>query len=648
MTRRHAAYEAVRLRETCGATPRAPAAHLLFEGRFVLPAVDAAPIAVEALAQAERISGAGPQFAWMADLRPDPRFATSPVAAVVGALLVRSGFPSDAVQAEKPDESGLEAVLIVSPWTQAARKGIELALRLLGLAVALREQARLELDLAPWRALVADLAAALPHRSTMRLQAELERQAIDTEWTPGRGLLVGQGAQRRQVRLRADGSVPLPATEALAPAVARAFPAADTRIPVYTVTGSIGKTTTVRLLSQLLAPCGLRLGVTASDGAWIGGRRVAQGDCIGGRMARSILRHPEVEAAVLELGRGGMLEQGVPHRHSDVGVLLNLRPIHLGVDGVETVERMAEVKALSLRPAALAVLNRDDAHCRGIGAARPPDSVVWFSTSLTEDELAKVSRSARGAVGLARGSSGQAQAVEVWGGGSCLTSLPLEGVAPFHGIPTAKTWEQLCAVVAAGWFGPLPVRDWDLRRLRLDADNHVFRASVHRRGEVRFMLDKAGAGPQVELLRETVEAVCRAQGIERRIGVLTRSAAAPPERMIIACGILHGFLDEFVLFERPDAYARPEAREVYRQVPVTRWIADEFARLDTVHGTRKPVVRLEDWDAVEGWLDRRLADCTRPTLVLINQPTTSASELIGRIVGYVDPRPQARNPRESE
>ena len=90
------------------------------------------------------------------------------------------------------------------------------------------------------------------------------------------------------------------------------FPAGeDGRIPVIAVTGTNGKTTTVRLCAHLLSTSGLRTGMTNTDGVYVNGMQLDTGDCSGPRSARSVLMHPDVDAAVLETARGGMLREGL-------------------------------------------------------------------------------------------------------------------------------------------------------------------------------------------------------------------------------------------------------------------------------------------------------------------------------------------------
>jgi cyanophycin synthetase len=170
------------------------------------------------------------------------------------------------------------------------------------------------------------------------------------------------------------------------------FPAGDSgRIPLVAVTGTNGKTTTVRLLAHILECAGYRVGFTSTDGVFVQGKCVWPGDNAGFRGARLVLEDPTVEAAVLETARGGLLRDGLAYDAADVGVITNISEDHLGQYGIETLEDLAHVKSLvieALREEGAAVLNADDPLVAAM-AGRVRCSVVYFSTA--EDNV-RVSR----------------------------------------------------------------------------------------------------------------------------------------------------------------------------------------------------------------------------------------------------------------
>ena len=101
-------------------------------------------------------------------------------------------------------------------------------------------------------------------------------------------------------------------------------PHEDGRIPLVAVAGTNGKTTTVRLIAHLLGQTGKCVGMTNSDGIYIAGRCIDTGDCSGPRSARNILFHPDVDAAVLETARGGILREGLGFDRCNVAVVTNI------------------------------------------------------------------------------------------------------------------------------------------------------------------------------------------------------------------------------------------------------------------------------------------------------------------------------------
>src|SRR5688572_27933912 len=160
-------------------------------------------------------------------------------------------------------------------------------------------------------------------------------------------------------------------------------PGAPTTIPVISVTGTNGKTTTVRLIAHIFRHTGKTVGFTTTDGVYLNNRLVIEGDMTGPFSANIILSNPTVDVAVLETARGGILRAGLGFDESDVGVVLNVSGDHLGLGGINTLEQLADVKGVI--PAVVkreghAVLNADDPL---VLAMRTPGDVVLFSTDET-------------------------------------------------------------------------------------------------------------------------------------------------------------------------------------------------------------------------------------------------------------------------
>ncbi len=176
-----------------------------------------------------------------------------------------------------------------------------------------------------------------------------------------------------------DGK-PRPVGEAI---VDTLFPAGENgRIPIVAVTGVNGKTTTTRLIAHIVAATGKRVGMTCTDGVYVGERRIDAGDCSGPVSAQNVLLNPLVEAAVFETARGGILRAGLGFDRCDVSVVTNIgEGDHLGLSDIDAPDALARVKRVIVEATAkhgTAVLNAQDPLVAEM-AARTPCTVMFFS-----------------------------------------------------------------------------------------------------------------------------------------------------------------------------------------------------------------------------------------------------------------------------
>jgi cyanophycin synthetase len=153
------------------------------------------------------------------------------------------------------------------------------------------------------------------------------------------------------------------------------------RIPIFAITGTNGKTTTTRLLAHIVKNNGFKVGFTTSDGIYIQNHMLEKGDTTGPVSAEYILKDPTVEFAVLETARGGILRAGLGFSRCDIGIITNIQEDHLGLSDIDTLEDLARVKSTvvkSIKKDGWAVLNADDEHCVKI-AADLNCNVAFFS-----------------------------------------------------------------------------------------------------------------------------------------------------------------------------------------------------------------------------------------------------------------------------
>ena len=150
--------------------------------------------------------------------------------------------------------------------------------------------------------------------------------------------------------------------DAAGPVIDMLFPpGSPARVPIAALTGTNGKTTTARMLAHITKMAGYTPGLTTTDGVYIDGQRTVEGDMTGPVSARMVLSDPQIDIAVLETARGGLLRAGMGVTKVNVGAVLNVQSDHLGLKGIDTLEQLAEVKRIVIEVATdCAVLNADD------------------------------------------------------------------------------------------------------------------------------------------------------------------------------------------------------------------------------------------------------------------------------------------------
>jgi len=315
------------------------------------------------------------------------------------------------------------------------------------------------------------------------------------------------------------------------------------RIPVIAVTGTNGKTTTSLLIAHAARMTGLRTGVTTTEGVYIDGQQITKGDCTGYRSARSVLTSPDVDFAVLETARGGILKRGLAYDRCDVSVVLNVSGDHLGLDGVDTVEELAKVKAFVARRASRAVvLNAEDDHCVAMASSLAEDvEVLYFSLDADNPVLLRhLENGGRAvyfednAIVLADSSCHEAIAD--------VRQMPvtLKGAARYN---IANSLAAAAALVASG-FGNAEIED-GLRSFVSDWRSNPLRTNLFDVDGVTVIVDYAHNSAAYAALAETA----RGLSSGRLVGVV----AAPGDRrdadlVDIGATCASGF-DELVVYE---------------------------------------------------------------------------------------------------
>jgi cyanophycin synthetase len=184
-------------------------------------------------------------------------------------------------------------------------------------------------------------------------------------------------------------------------------PGRPSTIPIAAITGTNGKTTTSRMLAHIHKLAGKRVGLTTTDGVYVDAQRTVVGDMTGPTAARIVLSDPNVEVAVLETARGGLLRAGMAMRYVDVGAVLNIRSDHLGQKGIDTLEQLAEIKRTVVEIARdTAVLNADDPLTLRMAAYTDAKHVCYVTLNPDHELVREHIRAGGRAIALENGING--------------------------------------------------------------------------------------------------------------------------------------------------------------------------------------------------------------------------------------------------
>jgi cyanophycin synthetase len=413
-----------------------------------------------------------------------------------GAVLDASLDPAEAEVAVAAWEERVRALLHAVGWrdeTTAVRRfpsGASLALSapLDGLYTAT------EVNEEAWRAAEAAVAGEPP--PDLAEAAERLRAEVDRDRNPAL-LALQAAAEARGVAFLADdklASVGL-GTGSLSWPV-EALPAPDQvsweqvhDVPVVLVTGTNGKTTTVRLLAAMARSAGLAAGLTSTDRIEVDGEVVERGDLSGPGGARTLLRDRRVELAILETARGGLLRRGLAVHRAEAAAVTNVAADHLGEHGVEDVEALAEVKMIVARavgPEGRLVLNADDPLLVA-RAGRSAAPVSWFSLDPERPAFQALLGPETPAWVLHGGE------IERWHGGWRQTLAHLDEIPLAFGGAARYNVANALAALALGAAVRLPDEAMlrALRQVRGTAEDNPGRGNLLELGGVKVLLDYA-------------------------------------------------------------------------------------------------------------------------------------------------------------
>jgi cyanophycin synthetase len=341
-------------------------------------------------------------------------------------------------------------------------------------------------------------------------------------------------------------------------------------VPIALVTGSNGKTTVVRLLSAMIRSAGKVPGSTSTDGVYVDGTTIDEGDYSGPGGARLALRQPAVEAAVLETARGGILRRGLGTSRANVAVVTNVAEDHLGEFGVESVEQLAETKLLvgrALVDGGSLVLNADDpVLVRASSTLSLP--ITWFSLDSGSDVLKSHTATRRTAVVIEGDDI-------VLVRGDVRTPVLRTADAPFTfgGSARHNVANALAAVAAATELGiPLSAIADALRSFGKKPADNPGRANLYEVGGARILVDYAHNAHGIAALVKLAQGIAATRRLVMVGGAGDRQDDAIREMARAAAGLQA----DRVIVKDADQYLRGRT---LGEVPAL--LADEFTRLGT-------------------------------------------------------------------
>jgi cyanophycin synthetase len=366
----------------------------------------------------------------------------------------------------------------------------------------------------------------------------------------------------------------------------------DGRIPVVAVTGTNGKTTTVRLISRILSYSGLCTGMTCTDGIYVGERRVDTGDCAGPKSARNVLMHPDVEAAVFETARGGLLREGLAFDRCKVAVVTNIgEGDHLGLNYIATVEDLAVLKRVvvqNVAPDGMAVLNAADPIVAKM-AENCPGAVAFFAADRHHPVMATHNARGKRVVYIDGNSIVAAER------GAVVQRIPLEDVPLTHKGTIGFQVENAMASVAAAWALGL---DWNVIRAGLnsfgsDVQTVPGRFNVFSYRGATLIADYGHNPDAILALVRAVEAM----PAQRRMIVISGAGDRRDKDIRRQTEILGDAFDEILLFQDQCQRGRKDGEVIdllrqglvhAKRVSTIEEIRGEFLAIDTALARLQP------------------------------------------------------------
>jgi cyanophycin synthetase len=329
-------------------------------------------------------------------------------------------------------------------------------------------------------------------------------------------------------------------------------------MPVVSITGTNGKSTVTRLIAHVLLRAGRHVGATTSDGILVDGRLVDPGDWTGPGGAAAILRRRDVDVAVLETARGGLIQRGMGYESNDASVFTNVSSDHLDLGGIHTLAELAEVKATVCRvtrPGGRVVLNADDPLVAAV-ARRVRAQVAYFTLDAASP-LAARHRRAGGLVYAAE----RGRLVEHEGDAVHEIAAVADVPITLGGLARHNVANALAAAAGARALGATIEQVADgLRDFRPSADLSPGRLNVFRAGRRIVIVDFAHNEAGTEAILDVAQRIAGgAAGRAAPVTAIIGTAGDRPDDTLRGIGRIAGERAQRVAIKETRSYLRGRA-----------------------------------------------------------------------------------------
>ncbi|MFL5669927.1 MAG: Mur ligase family protein [Chloroflexota bacterium] len=407
---------------------------------------------------------------------------------------------------------------------------------------------------------------------------------------------------------------------------------ADRRIPIVSISGTNGKSTVTRLITHVFVVAGRHVGTTTSDGVLVDERMVEPGDWTGPGGAHQILARRDIDLAVLETARGGMVLRGVGYESNDASVLTNVSSDHLDLQGIHTLPELAEVKSTICRMTRAdgwVVLNADDELVSAV-ARRVRANVAFFSLDGDASAVVRRHRERGGRAYLVR------DGVIVEANGATETEIIAIGDVPITigGLARHNVANALAAAGGARGLGAsiAQVRD-GLAAFAPDAARSPGRLNLFRLGARVVIVDFAHNEAGVSAVLDVAEGIAAgAAGRAAPITAIIGTAGDRPDDTLRGIGRIAAERAQRVAIKQTLKYLRGRTAESIVGELMVGVVAGGVSATDVpIYDTETDALRAELNGAAGAGANGGKGDASRVIVLMCHEDRTGVFELLDRL-----------------